>query len=46
MTGKVVYTSNQLVNEATMNLSNLQKGVYIAKMSNTQGSSVQKLVIK
>ncbi len=46
VTGKVVYTSNQLVNEATMNLSNLQKGVYIAKMSNTQGSSVQKLVIK
>lgn len=46
MTGKVVFKTAGLENGASMNLTSLQKGVYIAKMTNTSGATQsQKIVL-
>ncbi|WP_264512224.1 T9SS type A sorting domain-containing protein [Flavobacterium sp. N1719] len=46
MTGKVVFKSTGMENGASMNLTSLQKGVYVAKMTNTTGATQsQKIVL-
>lgn len=46
MTGKVVFRANELENGAQMNLTSLQKGVYVAKMTNATGATQsQKIVL-
>jgi hypothetical protein len=44
--GKVVYTMNQVTNDTTINLSNLQKGIYLAKISSSEGVQTQKIILK
>ena len=44
--GKVVYTSGNVANGANIDLSNLQKGVYIAKIVENEKTSTQKLILK
>ena len=44
--GKVVYTSGNVANGANIDLSNLQKGVYIAKIVENEKTSSQKLILK
>lgn len=46
MTGKEVYKALNVVNDQTINLSFLQKGVYVAKINNINGELNQKIVIK
>jgi hypothetical protein len=45
MTGKVVYTASNLENGASMNLTSLQKGVYVAKMTNASGATQSQKII-
>ncbi|RAR71728.1 T9SS type A sorting domain-containing protein [Flavobacterium aciduliphilum] len=47
VTGKVVYVANQVQNESQINLTSLEKGVYIAKMKGENGiEESQKIIIK
>lgn len=46
ITGKTVYTKNKLFNNAKINLSNLNKGIYFAKVSNNNSEQTLKLVVK
>jgi len=46
MTGKEVYKVKNAVNDQTINLTSLQKGVYVAKINNVNGELNQKIVIK
>ncbi|AXG73489.1 T9SS C-terminal target domain-containing protein [Flavobacterium arcticum] len=46
LTGKVVFTAKEINNGDTMNLSNLQKGMYLAKIVGATGERTEKLVIK
>jgi len=46
LTGKVVYTAKEVTNQSALNLSSLQKGVYLVKMSNQEGSQTEKIVLK
>ncbi len=45
ITGKVVFTKNNVANEESINLSNLQKGVYLAKMVTEEGTEETKKII-
>ena len=46
MTGKVVYRANALENGGQMNLTSLQKGIYLATMTNEAGATqTQKIVL-
>lgn len=46
MTGKVVFRASGLENGAQMNLTSLQKGVYVAKMTSVSGATQsQKIVL-
>ncbi len=47
ISGKVVFTMNEVSNETQMNLSSLQKGIYLAKMTTSEGvEQTQKVVLK
>lgn len=46
LTGKVVYESASIQNGETMNLTGLQRGVYLAKVSGSKTEKVEKLVIQ
>ena len=44
--GKVVYSSENVANGVNIDLSNLQKGVYIAKIVENEKISTQKIILK
>ena len=46
LTGKVVFTAKEINNGEAINLSNLQKGMYIAKIIGATAERTEKLVIK
>jgi hypothetical protein len=47
ISGKVVFTMNEVSNEMQLNLSSLQKGIYLAKMTTNEGvEQTQKIVLK
>lgn len=47
ISGKTVFTMEQVSNESQMNLSSLQKGIYLATMTTSEGAQqTQKLVLK
>lgn len=47
ITGKVVLTMNQVTNESQINLSSLDKGVYLAKVRDAEGvEQTQKIILK
>lgn len=45
VTGKVVYTKNKVVNNETLNISNLQSGVYFAKLSSEGSDKTIKIIL-
>ena len=45
ITGKVVFSKNNVTNNETINLSNLQTGVYLAKMVTETGVEETKKII-
>jgi len=47
ISGKVVYSINQVSSESQLNLSALEKGIYLAKMKNNEGvEQTQKIILK
>ena len=46
ISGKVVFNFENVSNENNLDLSSLQKGAYLIKMSNEIGSETQKLILK
>ena len=47
ISGKVVFSMNEVNNDTQMNLSSLQKGIYLAKMTTSEGvEQTQKIVLK
>lgn len=47
LTGKVVFTMQQVSNDVPMNLSSLEKGIYLAKFTSNEGvEQTQKIVLK
>ncbi len=46
ITGKTVYTMNQVTNDTPMNLSSLQKGIYMAKIISEGSEETQKIILK
>jgi hypothetical protein len=46
ITGKVVYSINEITNETQLNLSSLQKGIYLAKVTGEGVQQTQKIVLK
>jgi hypothetical protein len=46
ITGKVVFTMNQVSNDAQMNLSSLQKGIYLAKIVGEGTAQTQKIILE
>lgn len=47
ISGKVVFTMNEVSNDTQLNLSSLQKGIYLAKMTSSEGvEQTQKIVLK
>ena len=46
LTGKVVYNAKEVSNQSPINLSNLQKGIYLVKMANTDGIQTEKIILK
>ena len=46
LTGKVVFTMNQVGNDSQMNLSSLQKGIYLAKLIGKETEQTQKIILK
>ena len=46
LTGKTVHTAKGIENGGSINLSGLQKGMYIAKINGASGERVEKLIIK
>lgn len=40
--GKIVFSQNQ-INNQTINISNLQSGIYLVKLENKEGSKIQKI---
>lgn len=46
ITGKVVYTANELNNDAIINLTSYNKGIYLAKVTGEGFTNTLKLVIK
>ena len=47
LTGKVVFSMKQVSNEVPMNLSSLEKGIYLAKFTSNEGvEQTQKIVLK
>lgn len=46
ITGKIVYSINEVTNETLINLSSLQKGIYLAKISNGNKVQTEKIILK
>lgn len=46
VTGKTVFTMKQVTNDSQMDLSSLEKGMYLVKMSNEDAEFTQKLILK
>ena len=46
ITGKIVFSKNQVKNNETLNLSSLQSGVYFAKISSDNSQKTIKIVLK
>jgi hypothetical protein len=46
ITGKEVYSASNITNQSSINVSNLQKGVYLLKMKNELGEQTEKIIIK
>lgn len=46
MLGKVVYSGKNLSSESQIDLTGLQKGMYVATISGAQGTTVEKVIIK
>lgn len=46
ITGKEVHRASAITNQTTLNLTNLQKGVYMLKMKNEVGEQTEKIIIK
>jgi hypothetical protein len=46
LTGKVVFTMNEVTNDTQMNLTSLQKGMYIATITSGNDKENQKLLLK
>lgn len=46
LTGKMVYSTEQVKNNSTINLSSLQKGMYLAKIESNRSCKTKKLIIK
>uniref|UniRef100_UPI00374FF24D T9SS type A sorting domain-containing protein n=1 Tax=Flavobacterium sp. TaxID=239 RepID=UPI00374FF24D len=45
ITGKIVFERNDVKNNESINLTNLQKGIYIAKLKGENTENVQKLIL-
>lgn len=45
ITGKVVFTKNNVANNETINLSGLQSGVYLAKLNSETGEVTKKIIL-
>ena len=46
ITGKTVYTSKNLINDATINLTHLQSGIYFAKIKSEFAEKNEKIILK
>lgn len=46
ISGKTVYTMNQVTSESQLNLSSLQKGIYMAKIISEGSEETQKIILK
>lgn len=46
ITGKEVYTGSNITNQASLDLTNLQKGLYLLKLKNESGEQTEKIIIK
>ena len=46
ITGKEVFKASNITNQASLNLTNLQEGVYMLKMKNENGEQTEKIIIK
>jgi uncharacterized membrane protein len=46
ITGKVVFTMNDVTSETQMNLSSLQKGMYMATITSGSDKETQKIILK
>lgn len=46
ITGKEVFKSSSVTSETSLNLTNLQEGVYMLKMKNELGEQIEKIIIK
>jgi len=46
ITGKVVFTKNQVSNDTQMNLSSLQKGIYLVKIAGEGVAQTQKIILE
>ncbi len=46
LTGKVVFTANNVNNQTAINLSGLQKGMYLAKITGTDMQTTEKIILK
>lgn len=44
--GKIVLTANELNKDSQLNLSNLQKGIYFAKINDGTTSKIQKIILE
>jgi hypothetical protein len=45
VTGKVVFTANNITKENSINLSGLQKGMYLAKISTANATTTEKIIL-
>jgi Secretion system C-terminal sorting domain len=43
---KIVFTTNNVINDSSIDLSNLQKGIYFAKITDGNKTTTQKLILK
>lgn len=44
--GKIVYTNNAIANNTNIDLSNMQKGIYLVKVTGTDVNITEKLILK
>lgn len=46
VTGKIVFSASEITSDSQLNLSNLQKGVYFAKINDGASEQIQKVILK
>lgn len=46
VTGKIVFEKENVTNNAPLNLTDLQKGIYMLQLQNEEGGQIEKIVIK